>query len=601
VEIALVLGILLVALFLLALDLFRVDVVAMGVLLTLSLSGLVTVGEAFSSFSNPAIITVGAIFIISEGLLRTGAASYMSGNILKVTGDNETRLIVVVMATAGLLSAFVNDVGATAMLLPAIIDIARQTQVSPSKLCIPLSFGSLLGGLCTLIGTPANILVSNVLTDRGLAPLGIFDFTAVGLTTLVVGIAYMALVGRHLLPDRPLDKRLRAVPSLRKKAREYYRLQERLFTVRILRDSPLVGMTIAESPLGKALGLNILSTIRQGRKRPAPAKDEVLLADDLLLVEGRAEEIADAQQPKGLEVEHEVGWEIQDLESEEVGVVEVVLAPHSSLAGKTLEGIDFRDKFGLTVVAIWREGRPRRTRLADLPLRFGDALLVQGPWEKIRLLGTEPDFLLLEPSEQRLRTGKVRWALGILLLAVASLVTGLLPIALASFLGAALMVITGCLTIDEAYAAIDWRVIFLMAGMLPLGLALEKAGAVGYLASLMIGAIGARGPYFSLAGILLVVALLTQAIPGVAAAVLVAPIALDTAARIGTDPRGLLLGVAMAASASFVTPIGHKVNILVMGPGNYKFTDYTKVGLPLNLLVLLIIILVLPVFWPLGV
>jgi di/tricarboxylate transporter len=317
-------------------------------------------------------------------------------------------------------------------------------------------------------------------------------------------------------------------------------------------------------------------------------------------VEGKAEELSDLRESNGLEIEREVGWQVRDLQSEDVGVVEVVLAPRSSLVGKSLEGVHFRDRFGMTVLAIWREGLPRRTGLADLPLRFGDAFLMQGPWEKIRLLDTEPDFLVLEPIE-RLLTSKAPWALGILLLVVASLVAGLMPIALATFLGAVLMVISGCLTVDEAYGAIDWQVIFLIAGMLPLGVALERTGAARYLAGMIIGAAGTNGAHVALAGILLLIALLTQVLPNAATAVVMAPIALDAAVRMGGDPRAVLLGVAVAASASFTTPVGHQVNILTMGPGNYRFTDYTKVGSPLNLLVLLIILLALLVFWPVGV
>jgi di/tricarboxylate transporter len=326
----------------------------------------------------------------------------------------------------------------------------------------------------------------------------------------------------------------------------------------------------------------------------------MLLAGDLLLVEGRPEEIYGAEQQMGLALETEVTCEIQDLQSNDVGVAEMVLAPHSSLAGRTLDDIHFRDRFGLTVLAVWREGQPRHTGLARLPLRFGDALLVQGPWEKIRLLGSEPDFLLLESSEERARPHKMRWAVGILALVVVSQITGLLPISLATFLGAALTIAVGCLSVDEAYAAIDWRVIFLIGGMLPLGLALEKTGAARYLVDLIIAMTGGTGPYLIQAGILVLTVLLTQVMPSTAIAVLMAPIGLDIAIRTGANPRALLLGIAMAASASFVTPIGHKVSVLVMGPGNYKFTDYTRAGLLLNVLVLLIILVALPALWANG-
>jgi di/tricarboxylate transporter len=600
VEIASVLGVIVVAMSLLALDLLRVDLVAAGVLLFLALGGFVTTKQAFSAFSGSAIITVGSMFVISEGVLRAGVASRVGRTILKVTSSSEARLIVALMLTGGLMSAFMNNVGAVAMLLPAVIGIARETNISPSKLCIPLGFGSLLGGVCTLVGTPANLLVSDALGSRGLAPLGIFDFTPVGLILLVVGIGYMAVLGRHLLPERPLDPRLRAIPSVRRTAREYYRLEDRLFVVRILPHSALVGMTLLDSQLGKTLGVNVLSIVRKDRNSPAPTKEEMLLADDLLLVEGRPEEIYGAEQQVGLALETEVGCEIQDLQSDDIGVAEMVLAPHSSLTGRTLEDIHFRDRFGLTVLAVWRDGRPRRSDLARLPLRFGDAFLVQGPWEKIRLLGSEPDFLLLESSEERARPHKMRWAVGVLALVVVSQITGLLPIALATFLGAALIIAVGGLSVDEAYAAIDWKIIFLIGGMLPLGLALEETGAALYLVDLIIAMMGGTGAYLIQAGILVLTVLLTQVLPSPAIAVLMAPVGLDTAARVGADPRALLLGIAMAASASFLTPVGHQVSVLVMGPGSYKFTDYTRAGLLLNLLVLLIILVALPVFWASG-
>jgi di/tricarboxylate transporter len=599
-EIALVLSIIVAASALLAFDRFRVDVVAGGILLALMLSRLATVEEGFSGLSSPAIITVGSMFIISEGLYRTGVASVIGQHVLRLTGDDEVRLITILMVTAGVLSAFMNNVGATAMLLPAIISIARDTGLSPSRLCIPLAFSSLLGGLCTLVGTPANILVSDALRARGLAPFNMFDFTVVGLTLLVVGIGYMVLAGRHLLPNWPMDPRLRAGPSTRRQAMELYRLQERLTMLRVLPDSPLAGRTILESQLGHELGVNILSIIRDGRRGPAPATGEVLLSDDLLLVLAGPEQIARAQELKGLAVEDAPSYETRDIQSANIGIAEVILAPHTLLEGRTLENMRFRERFGLTVLAIWREGQPRRTALADLPLRFGDALLVQGPWENIELLAAEPDFLLLESAETRQRRDKMGWAVGILLVVVASQVSGLLPIALATFLGALLMIVAGCLSMEEAYIAVDWRVIFLIAGMLPLGLVLGRTGAARYLAGLMIRAVGAGGPYYILAGVVLLTALFTQVLPSAAAAVLVAPIALDTALAVGVNPRAFLLSVALAASCSFVTPVGHQSNILVMGPGNYRFADYVRVGLPLNLLVVVILLLITPLIWPLG-
>ena len=600
IEIAMVLAILAGAVIFFVTEWLRMDLVALLVLLILTLTGLVTPTQAFYGFSSPAVLTVGAVFVVSNGLFKTGVANAIGDRILKLAGASEVRLIAAIMASVGLMSSVMNNIGATAVLLPAVISIARQTKISPSKLLIPLSLGSLLGGVATLIGTPPNILVSDVMRQRGVVPFSFFDFTPLGLLSLGSGIAFMILVGRHLLPDRPLEDKLMTLQALQQQVAEAYQLQERLFEMRVLPHSPLVSKTIAESRFGQRMGLTILGITRDRDHKLAPSKEERLLAGDLLLVKGKVEEILGVQGAQGVAVEGEVTLDIQDLQSEEIGIVEAVLSPRSSLVGKTLTEVNFRDLFGLTVLAIWREGHPRRTGLANLPLRFGDALLLQGPWDRIRLLQSDPDFLVLGAREPELiHTHRAPLAVSILLLTLAPVVMGWLPIATAGLMGACLMVLFRCLTMEEAVESIEWSSVLLIAAMLPLGTAMETTGAARFLADLVVDAVGNQGPFALLTGLAIFTTLLTEIMPSPALAVLIAPIAIGAAQSIGADPRAFLMAVTIAISAGSITPVSHPSHGLVMGPGGYHFSDYFKVGLPLNLVILVVTLIALPIFFPL--
>jgi di/tricarboxylate transporter len=600
IEIAMVLAILAGAITLFVTEWLRMDLVALLVLLILALTGLVTPTQAFSGFSSSAVLTFGAIFVVSRGLLKTGVANVIGDRILKLAGDSEVRLIVALMVAVGLVSSVMNNIGATVVLLPAVISVARQTKISPAKLLFPLSMGSLLGGVVTLIGTPPNILVSDVMRQQGVGTFSFFDFTPLGLLSLGAGIAFMVLVGRHLLPDRPLEDKLMTLQVLRQQVAEAYQLRERLFEMRVLPHSPLVGQTIAESRFGQRLGLTILGITRDRDHKLAPSKDERLLADDLLLVKGKVEELVGGQLAQGVAVEREATLDIQDLQSEEIGVVEAVLAPRSRLVGKTLTEVNFRDLFGLMVLAIWREGHPRRTGLANLPLRFGDALLLQGPWDKIRLLQSNPDVLVLGAREPELiRTERAPLAVFILLFMLAPVVLGWLPITTAGLMGACLMVLSRCLTMEEAVESIEWSSILLIAGMLTLGTAMEATGAARFMAGLIVETVGGLGPFALLTGLCILTILLAEIMPSSALAVLIAPITIGAAQGIGANPRAFLMAVTIAISAGSITPVSHPAHALVMGPGGYRFSDYFKVGLPLNLVILAVTLLALPVFFPL--
>jgi di/tricarboxylate transporter len=334
--------------------------------------------------------------------------------------------------------------------------------------------------------------------------------------------------------------------------------------------------------------------------RLAPGKDIILGRGDVLLIEGMVDSVAWAEAAGKLDLQPELGVHDRDLQSEVVGIAEVLLSPHTRLVGKTLTEIQFREKYRLSVLAILRDGRPLRTRLAQLPLRFGDTLLVQGPRQNFRVLQRERDFVVLGDLEgaPTVRASKAPLAVALLVLMLVPVVADWLPIAASALLAGVLMIITGCMTMDEAYSSIEWKAVFLVAGTLPLGIAMEKTGTAQFLARLMVDAVGGLGPLAVLAGFYLMTNLLTQFMSNAASSVLIAPIAIGAASQIGVDPRGLLMGVAVAASAGFLTPVAHQSNVLVMGPGGYKFADYFKLGLPINLLVFAVTLVLVPLIWP---
>jgi di/tricarboxylate transporter len=775
-DIVLVLLILVGALFFFVSERLRVDTVALMVLGALAISGLVTPEEALSGFSNPAVVTVWAVFILSAGLSRTGVANFVGRHVLRLAGQGEARLILVIMLSAGLMSGLMNNVGVAALLLPVVMDIARRTGRAPSRLLMPLAYGALLGGLTTLIGTPPNILAAVALADAGLPPFSFFDFAPVGGAILLAGIVFMVVGGRHLLPHHAPMRALDASASWS----SVYRLDQRLFVVRLPADTPLAGRTLVDSRIGTALGLNVLGIIRNGQTRLAPepgvtlkggdrllvsgrrdrlaelheghylkfeeeaftvadlTSSEVRLAEvtlreesplvdhtllqsdfrqrygvnvlavhrgkeirridlqhlplragdcllvqgtksqleklaaepelvvdmapegvglyelgdylvalrvppgsplagqtleesrlgdafdlsvlgivrdgatqlmpgpdatigagDTLIVAGRLDELATLQGLQNLEIGGEEAPELEQLQSAAVGMVEAVLSPHTTLVGKTLRELHFREKYNLTVVAIWRAGNVYRSNLRDMELRFGDALLLYGPRERLLLAADDPDFLLLEEELQEPpRVSRAPVAALIMLAVVASVMLGWLSIAVAAVAGATLMVLSGSLTMEEAYRHIQWQAVFLIAGMIPLGVAMENSGAARLVAEGVVATAGAWGPHALLAGLFLLATITSQVMPNAVVTVLLAPLAITAALEMGLAPQPLVMAVAISASASFLSPVGHPANVLIMGPGGYRYGDYLRVGFPLMLVVFVISVLLIPVFWP---
>jgi di/tricarboxylate transporter len=380
-----------------------------------------------------------------------------------------------------------------------------------------------------------------------------------------------------------------------------YQLQKRLFTLSVPAESHLVGKTLEESRLGDALGLTVMGVIRGGEKLSAAAAKAPIEAGDQLVAVGRSEDLVILRGLKELVIEREVTASLVDFESEQSGLIEAVLSPRTSLTGRTLRQLNFRDRYGLTVLGILREGKSYSTKLRDMPLKFGDALLLHGPREKLKLLAREPDFVVLtEALQERPQYEKSPMALLGLLCFLVPVLLGWVPIYIGALLGAAVMVLAGCLSIEKAYAAVNWRAVVLIAGMLPMGTAMLESGTAALLAQRFVGFIGPFGPHAIIAGIFVLTSLATCVIPSTALVVLLAPIAMKTAADMGISPHAVMMTVAMAAAGSFNSPISHPANIMIMGPGGYRFVDYFRVGIPLTFVVMIVVLLTVPVFWPLD-
>ncbi|MDE0487579.1 MAG: SLC13 family permease, partial [Gammaproteobacteria bacterium] len=777
-DIALVTTILVIALVLFVTEALRMDIVALLVVGALTVTGLVTPAEAVAGFSNEAVITLWAMFIISEGLLRTGVGDLIGRYLMRLAGRNEAALVAVIMFASGGLSAFMNNIGVAVLMLPVVMGLARRARVPPSRLLMPLAFGCLLGGLTTQIGTPPNLLVSAALAEQGDFRFQLFDFLPVGGAALVGGVLFFVLFGRRLLPTReageftrtrsqrnlralyglrefmftvslsgasglagrtlaesriaalgliviaiergrriirlparqtalkagdrllvqgkreyieelrawqgvigkgetvpanlPLTENLRMVQArvaegspliqnpvnrqelqlktrglaialrrgtrvrrsglsrlplragdfvllqgrvetadLARRLEEFdevieldqgtlerlYRPNERLISVRVPAGSPLVGLAYGESRLAEALEFRLLAINREDEVNFIPDPDEVLREDDRLLLQTRNEDLETLRAVQELEIEEEMTPALNLYATDRLATEEVTLAPLSRLGGRTAAEMGFNEKYGLELVAIRRAGQTLHTDLQTERLNFGDALLLVGPRNNLRRLARDPSFIEVTPFVPR--RPRKRYAGLIMIGVIGAVLTGWLPISIAALIGATLMVLIRCLSMEDAYRAIDWRAVFLIAGMLPLGTALANTGAARLLAGTAVDLLGTLGPWYVIGGLYLVTALATMIVPTAALVVLMSPVVLSASASLGIAPTTAMMAMAMAASASFTSPISHPANILIMGPGNYRFKDYIRAGIPLTLLVFVIVMLLLPIFWPL--
>lgn len=758
----------------------RVDVTALIVLCFLAITGLVSPQEAVAAFGNPAVVTIWAMYILSAALVKTNIANMIGNRVLKFSGKSETSLIIVIMSTSGLLSAFMNNIGVAALMLPVVMGISKITKHSPSRLLIPMAFGVLLGGFTTIL-TTINLLVSDALRENNFVYFGLFDFTPVGIVVLICGILFMAFVGKRFLPKRDLVKealysevnlkeqyelqeRMNALkvpagsyligksiseinlgtvtgltvvaivrnnksilapdPSSKlfaddviiiegrldrlnefrgwqslKLEKNYqvlsnlisdeikfaevaipegssivdksyyeinfrknyginvlaikqnetviksniashiiskadillirgketdlnklsatkdfsslqtinkseienkYHLQENLFVVDIAEGSTLIDKTLSKSRMGAIFGLHVVAIIRDSEKITMPGPDEVIKQSDKLVISCRREDLDLLNGLQQLKIESESKAKIESLESDQVGMIEVALAPRSNVAGKTLRDIHFRAKYGMQVIAIWREGKAIRTNLRDIELRFGDALLLMGKRENIKTLELDGDFIVLnQTSDKVLNKRKAPVSGAIMFLFVITVFMGWLPISTAALSSVVLMILTGCLAIDEVYKSIDWKAIFLIAGMMPLGIAIQKTGTAEIVSVQIVSLHNFIGDWGILVILYLLITVAGAFIPTSALVVFMAPVFISISQQLAISPQSVMMVLAVSASASFISPVSHPANVLVMGPGGYKFSDYTRVGLPITILVMILGLIMISIVWPL--
>ena len=616
----LALGILLFAIIFFITEWMRVDVAALIVVIALMISSLLKPSEAIAGFSNPVVLTIAALFVIGGGVLQTGLAATVGNTILKIAGTSPTRLIVTVMLSVAVLSAFMSDTGTVAVLLPAVISLAASARISPSKLLIPLSFGALLGGAATLIGTPPNLIVSDILRESGAEPFKFFDYTPIGLLLIAAGVIFMLTIGKRLLPDHVQAQDVQRVATPEEIARRY-RLPDNLFRLRVRKLSPLVDKTIVEGEFGAQFNVNILELRRaplartvvkfgetsliwkaDKRKGMKPSVKTTFQAEDLLLVQGTPTDVAHLAASWNLGVQPSKSHDDKSLINQEVGFAEIVLPPESQLIGKTLTELHFGSQYHLSVLGIQRPRTDEHLNLKTTPLHFGDILLVQGPWENILdLKKHRRDFVVIGQPESMIgptNRSKAPIAAVIMFVMLLTMIGEVLPLTTTSMLAGLVMILTGCLTIDEAYGYIDWKSIVLVAGMLPMSTALEKVGLVSLGAQSLTDTLGSLGPIWVLGGLFLATSIFTQVLSNTATAVLIAPLALAAAQNLNAQPHAFLMAVGIAASMAFASPVASPVNTLVMGAGNYRFSDYLKVGTPMLLIGLIISMLGLPLLWP---
>lgn len=587
--IAFVLVLLAGAAVLFAVDRLPVEVVALVVLGVLLATGILTPEEGFAGFANPAVVTIGAMFVLTGGLFRTGAMKPVSRAFGRLMRRNVWVASTVLMLFVGGLSAFVNNTAAVAMFMPIVLLTARETGVGASRLLMPLSFASMFGGVCTLIGTSTNILVSAIAVDHGMPAFGMFEFLPLGIVFFGAGMVYMLAIGIRLIPER------RTAGSLT----ETFGLGDYLAEIELLETADSVGRRLLDSPLVKDIDLDVLEIRRKGTTVILPLPDVTLRAGDVLRVRGDIRQIRRMQEQEGIRLGPSRGLSDIDLETGESVLVEAVIPPGSELEGRTLQGTSFRNRFDATVLAIRHRGELLRQRLRTTPLLAGDALLIEVRTSSLPALRRSAALVLVSevahPETRRLR---MVVAIGVVVAVIVVAAIDIAPIAVSATLGAVVMLLAGCLTPHEAYDDIDWQVIFLIAGVLALGLALEKTGAASLLSAGLIRGVGPFGPVALLATIYFITMLLTSVMSNNAAAVLIAPIALAASESVNADPRPFLLAVTFAASASFMTPVGYQTNTLVYGAGSYRFRDFVRVGTGLSVLFWVIAILLIPVIWP---
>jgi di/tricarboxylate transporter len=617
-DILLVFGITMGALGLFIWNRLRVDVVGLVVMAALIVTGLLTVRDGTSGFANEAMLTVAAMFVLSAGLVRTGAVDALGRQIARLAAGTEFGLLVVSIAFVIPLSALMNNTPVIVVMLPLVLGISREIQVAPSRILMPLSFAGQMGGTLTLIGTSTNLLVAGLVLDLGLDRIRLFDITPPALVLTAIGVGYLLTIGRWLTPTRAPAADLI----------EAYELRDYLSVLRVTDGSRLTGRSLGEIRFAKEYGLQVVAIERDGGKIHAPGASTVIRAGDYLLVEGTIKDIAAVEDAAGVEIRRPVeqiglpGTQPEEVEraaagataSEgdrpegdredtakvpEVKLAELLVPPRSTVIGRTLRQLHFRTRFGVSVLGITRHGTSLTERMRDVVLEIGDLLLVEGTPEALRAVHEGRILALLGAVElpaRRIR--KLPLAVGIMTAVVAVAAVGIVPILVSALVGAIAMFVTGCVTPEEAYEDVDWMVLVLLGSIIPLGLALQQTGAAELIAVHVVTVSKPLGPYGVLAAFFLLTAALTSVLSNNAAAVVLTPIAIATAAGLDAAPMPFVIAVMIAASNSYMTPIGYQTNTFIFGPGGYEFRDFVRVGGPLNLVMVVAAAFVIPIFFP---
>lgn len=593
-EIALTLAVVVLALIAFIVEWLPVDLTALSISILLIVLGLITPEEGISGFSNSATITVMAMFILSSAVTKTGVLQIVRDWMIIWGGKRASRQLLILGMAVGPISAFINNTAVVAVFLPIVEDWCRKSKISYSKLLLPLSYFSILGGVITVIGTSTNILASGLSAQLGYGEFSLFQFTPLGLCTFTIGVIYLAFIGRRLLPARKASSG-RLIDN-------DYEMNDYVTEVIITPRSNLIGQTLRQSGIQRKFDIDVLEIIHNDNHFPQPLADKVLSLGDILIIRSSREDLLNIREEKGVEILADVKFNQAKLESEldsgEEKMAEVLILSNSRLIGTTLKDLRFRQRYNATVIAIRRGEDIIRERLGKVKLRFGDLLLVQGPKESFIGLQTTRELLVLEEKDvETLRQSKAGIALAIILGVILLAAFNIMPILVSSLMGVILMVITGCLKPGEVYGSVRWDIIFLLAGLIPLGIAMDNTGTNTWIAAHIV-AIGNSLPnYWILTLFYLATAILTEILSNNASVVLMLPVAVEVAKTLSLNPLAFMFAVTFAASNSFMTPIGYQTNTMVYSAGGYRFLDFTRVGAPLSLVLTFVTPLLIMLFY----
>ena len=594
-EIAIVLGVITLMFILFVMELFPLDVTALSILAVVLVLGYISPEEAISGFANPAVITIALLFVLSHALQKSGILEYMVIRLNKLTERSRFLGLFVFLISVALASAFVNNTAIVAIFIPLTIRLAQKYNLSPSKLLMPLSYIAIIGGTLTLVGTSTNLLVNSIYVNSisSSPPLGMFEFAKFGLVMLVIGMAYLLIAVPFLIPSRTVTS------SLTKS----YHMGGYLTELKVSAESPLVGRTCKERAVNKNYDITVLDILRDGKLISKNIRDTFIHPEDILFVRGSLENFLRMKEVEKVTMLTDEKLTQDELIHDDNTLVECLITNQTDLVGKSLMEINFRRRFGSFILAIRREGEILRKKIAHVVLQAFDTLLIYGPIEKIKELSDSGDFIVLGEIEATLQKHKYWWvSVAVIFGAVILAALGIVPILKGALIGTIFLLVIRVITANEAYQSINWQVIVLIAALIPLGIVIQKSGTAFWIGTVLNDIANAFNPLvrptIMLSLVYLVTIILTEMTSNAATAIIMTPIAISAAQQMGLDPRTFVFAVCFAASASFITPIGYQTNLMVYGPGGYKFTDYVRVGLPLAIVLWCMATWLIPILWP---